>query len=69
MIDDEHVLSDLYYLLIERECERLGVLYTHFIDFGEAERITDLFTEDGVWEGLGYRVEGTKQLREFFKAR
>lgn len=29
---------------IERECERLVVTYTHLVDFGEADRIAELFT-------------------------
>ena len=54
---------------IERACSRLVVAYTHLIDFGEAARVADLFTEDGVWESDGTRMEGRDQVRAGFMAR
>ena len=62
-------LRDVEQLLIERECERLSVLYTHFVDFGNAERIAELFVEDGVWDGGQERFEGRTAIREFFRRR
>ena len=34
--------------LIERECERLVAQFCHYVDHGQAQRIADLFSEDGV---------------------
>ena len=56
-------------LLDERACERLVIDYTHLVDFGEAARIADLFTEDGVWEAEGVRMEGRDAIRAGFGAR
>jgi hypothetical protein len=56
-------------LLIERACERLIVDYARFVDFGEASRIAELFTEDGVWESEGLRMEGRSAIREGFARR
>lgn len=56
-------------MLIERECERLVTLYCHYVDHGEAARIADLFTKDGVWSGPGARMEGEDQVRKGFQAR
>jgi len=55
--------------LIERECARIVTLYCHYVDHGEAARIADLFTKDGVWSGPGVRMEGERQLRKGFQAR
>jgi ketosteroid isomerase-like protein len=56
-------------LLDERACERLVIDYTHLVDFGEAARIADLFTEDGVWEAEGVRMDGRDAIRAGFGAR
>ena len=56
-------------LLDERACERLVIDYTHFVDFGEAARIADLFTDDGVWEADGVRMDGRDAIRAGFGAR
>lgn len=56
-------------LLDERACERLVIDYTHLVDFGEAARIADLFTADGVWEAEGARMEGRDAIRAGFGAR
>ncbi|MBM4244572.1 MAG: nuclear transport factor 2 family protein [Deltaproteobacteria bacterium] len=56
-------------LLHERACERLVIDYTHLVDFGEAARIADLFTESGVWEAEGIRMEGRDAIRAGFGAR
>jgi ketosteroid isomerase-like protein len=56
-------------LLDERACERLIIDYTHLVDFGEAARIADLFTTDGVWEAAGIRMEGQEAIRAGFLAR
>jgi uncharacterized protein (TIGR02246 family) len=56
-------------LLAERACERLMTDYTRFVDFGEASRIADLFTVDGVWEAEGVRMDGRDAIRAGFSAR
>lgn len=56
-------------LLDERACERLIIDYTHLVDFGEAARVADLFTTDGVWEAGGVRMEGQDAIRAGFLAR
>jgi SnoaL-like domain len=42
-------MDDIQRMLIERACERLVTEYCHFVDHGEAAKIADQFTEDGVW--------------------
>jgi len=56
-------------LLDERACERLIIDYTHLVDFGEAARIADLFTTDGVWEAGDLRMDGQDAIRAGFMAR
>ena len=56
-------------LLAERACERLMTDYTRFVDFGEASRIADLFTPDGIWEADGVRMAGRDAIRAGFSAR
>ncbi len=40
-------MTDNDRLLIERACERLVMQFCHFNDFGELDRMADLFAEDG----------------------
>jgi ketosteroid isomerase-like protein len=56
-------------LLAERACERLITDYTRFVDFGEASRIADLFTADGIWEADGVQMVGRDAIRAGFSAR
>jgi hypothetical protein len=51
-------MDDLERLLAERACERLIVEYCRLVDFGEAARIADLFTEGGVWSGVDLVLDG-----------
>lgn len=51
-------------MLIERACERLVVQFCHYVDHGEAQRIADLFSEDGVWSVPGIStLTGQAELR------
>jgi hypothetical protein len=61
-------MDDLKRLLIERECERLTVQFCHFVDFGEAARVADLFAEDGVCT-LGTPMTGREAIRATFERR
>ena len=51
-------------ILIERDCERLVTAYCHFVDHGEAERIAELFTEDGVWTSPEVTMDGREAIRK-----
>ena len=62
-------MDDLERLLAERACERLIVEYCRRVDFGEAARIADLFTEDGVWSGVDLVLNGREEIREWFVRR
>lgn len=61
--------DDLQRLLDERACERLIIDYTHRVDFGEATRIADLFTVDGVWRSDEFSMEGQAAIRAGFERR
>ena len=57
-------------LIAERACERLMYQYARFVDSGEAARIADLFTDDGVWTAAdGRSMDGQDQIRAAFSAR
>jgi ketosteroid isomerase-like protein len=56
-------------LVIERACERLIAAYGHLIDGGEAARVADLFTADGVWESPEARFDGRDAIGEAFSRR
>jgi ketosteroid isomerase-like protein len=62
-------MDDVERMLIERECERLITAYCHHVDHGEAVRVNELFTDDGVWTAPGIRLEGRDQLRDRFQHR
>jgi uncharacterized protein (TIGR02246 family) len=62
--------DDLGRLLAERACEQLIYTYARFVDRGEAGRVADLFTDDGVWIGAdGRSMTGQAQLRAAFLGR
>jgi ketosteroid isomerase-like protein len=62
-------MDELERLLAERACERLIVEYCRLVDFGEAARIADLFTEDGVWSGVDLVLDGREEIRAWFVKR
>jgi ketosteroid isomerase-like protein len=65
MIED-----DISRLLAERACERLVYRYARFVDSGEAARVADLFTDDGVWIGAdGRSMNGQDEIRAAFAGR
>jgi uncharacterized protein (TIGR02246 family) len=70
-VDDEGACVDeIARLLDERAIGRLLVDYCRFVDFGEASRIADLFTDDGVWESSdGFAMVGRDQIRAGFGRR
>lgn len=62
-------MDDVETVLAERACQRLALLYSHYIDQGQASKVADLFTEDGVWRYANQRFEGRAELRRFFEER
>lgn len=62
-------MDELERLAIERSCERLVVAYSHLIDFGEASRVAELFTDDGVWESAEATMQGRAGIAEGFGRR
>ncbi len=62
-------MDDLDRLLAERACERLIVEYCRRVDFGEAGRIAELFTEGGRWEGTDLVLDGREEIRAWFERR
>jgi len=56
-------------MIIERECERLVTLYCHYIDHGEAAKVADLFTDDGMWKSPEITMTGRDQVRAGFQHR
>jgi ketosteroid isomerase-like protein len=59
MLDQEQIA-------IEAACRRLVVAYCHYVDHGEASKVADLFTQDGVWEAPEITVTGRASIRDFF---
>jgi hypothetical protein len=71
-IDGGHTaeVEPLERLLADRDLTRLLVEYCALVDFGQAERIADLFTAEGVWESSdGVRMEGQDAIRAGFGRR
>lgn len=62
-------MTELERMMIERACERLINQYCLFVDFGEASRIAELFTEDGLWTNESIRMEGRDGIRRAFSHR
>ncbi|MPY93757.1 MAG: nuclear transport factor 2 family protein [Acidimicrobiia bacterium] len=62
-------MDELERLLAERACERLIVDYCRFVDFGEASRIAELFTENGTWESDEVVMSGRADIRARFLER
>jgi hypothetical protein len=62
-------MTELENLAIERACERLVVAYTHLVDFGEAERVAELFASDGLWVAGDIRFEGHDAIQAMFRGR
>jgi len=62
-------MDELKRLQIERECQRLVTAYCHYVDHGEAERVAELFSEDGVWSSPEVTMDGREQVRKGFAQR
>jgi len=62
-------MDDAERMLIERACARLVTQYCHLVDHGEASRIADLFTDDGVWASPENTMTGRAEIARGFSAR
>jgi hypothetical protein len=56
-------------IAIERECQRLVTVYCHYVDHGVAEKIADLFTDDGQWLSPEIKMIGKEQIKNGFALR
>ena len=54
-------------LVIERDCQQLGVLYAQAVDFNQADRVADLFTVDGTWTMGPQKVVGREAIDTLFQ--
>ena len=54
---------------IEAACYRLVTAYCHYVDHGDAARIPELFTDDGVWIAGPTTMRGRAELERGFQAR
>jgi hypothetical protein len=62
-------MDHLERLVAERDCERLTHRYCRFADRGEASRLAELFTEDGLFELPDLRLRGRKEIAGTFARR
>lgn len=62
-------MDDTQILLIERACTRLITDYCHFVDNGEAARVAEQFTHDGVWLSGEESLNGQAAIRAWFEER
>src|SRR5262249_44389549 len=62
-------MDDIKRMLIERACERLVTEYCHFVDHGEAAKIADQFTDDGVWASGAVMRNGRAEIAAAFAKR
>jgi len=60
------VMNSTERLEIEAECYRLVTAYCHYVDHGEAGRIAELFTDDGIWASAESTMNGKEAVREGF---
>lgn len=61
-------MDEITQLSIFHECQRLTTLYCHYVDHGEASRIADLFSVDGICK-VGGEHRGRDQIRKAFRVR
>lgn len=61
-------MNELAKLSIFYECQRLTVLYCHYIDHGKASKVAELFSEDGICM-VGGEYRGREQICKAFLMR
>ena len=62
-------LDDAHAMLVERACARLVTQYCHFVDHGQASKIAELFTDDGVWTSPDTTMTGRVEIQRGFAGR
>jgi hypothetical protein len=62
-------MDDLERLVAQRECERLTHRYCRFADFGQASRLAELFTQDGVFALPEMVLTGRSEIARTFAER
>lgn len=62
-------MDEVELLLVERACARLMTEYSEMVDFGNASKLADLFTEDGVWKADELVLRGREEIRAHFLKR
>jgi len=65
--DATQTITDIEQLIIERDCQQLGVLYAQAVDFNQAEKVADLFTLDGSWTMGPQKVVGREAIDALFQ--
>ena len=62
-------MDDVERLVAERDCARLTHRYCRFADRGEASRLAELFTEDGLFRTPGMVLRGRAEIAHTFAER
>jgi hypothetical protein len=62
-------VNDVERLLAIKDCERLTYQYCRFADLGEAGRLGEVFTEDGLFETPGMSLRGRSEISRTFAHR
>ena len=62
-------MNDLDRLLAIKDCERLTYQYCRFADLGEAQRLGEVFTEDGLFKTPGMALRGRTDISRAFTER
>lgn len=62
-------LSDMETAAIQQLCETASIRYALALDGKDPEALAMAFSEDGVWEVLGNRMEGRAAIRDYWRTR
>lgn len=65
--DGTQTITDIEQLIIERDCQQLGVLYAQAADLNQAEKVADLFTLDGSWTMGPQKIVGREAIDALFQ--
>lgn len=66
---EETELTEIEIAAIQQACEDLSELYGYYLDTKDYVNLSQLFTEDGVWEVLGNRTVGRQAIHDRWKSR
>lgn len=62
-------LSDAEIATIQQLCETASVKYALALDGKDPDALAQAFSEDGVWEVLGNKMEGREAIRKYWRTR